>query len=142
MALRPESPLLLIALRANKQAPLPPNPITLQLIALQGILWSGREELFRARAFLLAALQAHELLGQRLKEKQPAPAAAAAAAADAADAESGAAFRRPLQGAYTHTLFYLAQVYGALGDAAASAGYCYRTLAEQVRESVGWLAGL
>lgn len=44
----------------------------------------------------------------------------------------GAAFRRPLQGAYTHTLFYLAQVYGALGDATTSASYCYRTLAEQV----------
>lgn len=43
-------------------------------------------------------------------------------------------FRWALQGAHTHTLFYLAQVFGALGDADTSATYCYMTLSEQVRE--------
>jgi hypothetical protein len=85
---------------------------------IQGILESGREELQRARAFLLAALQAHEQLAPHL----PPP----------SSFSSTGDFRRPLQGPYTHSLFYLAQVHGALGDAKASAGYCYRTLAEQV----------
>ncbi len=34
--------------------------------------------------------------------------------------------------AHTHTMFYLAQCYGHLGDAAKSAEYCQRTLQRQV----------
>lgn len=95
-------------------------------IRTQGILYSGREELPRARAFLLAALRAHELLSHhRLLDRDP-----------AAEPPRTAAFREPLQGPYTHTLFYLAQVYGAMGDAKTSASYCYRTLAEQVHDLI------
>lgn len=90
----------------------------------QGILESGREELPRARAFLAAALRAHELLSQQL---------AMSLTETGSSPPEGGAFREPLQEAFTHTLFYLAQVHGSMGDARTSAVFCYKTLAQQVR---------
>jgi hypothetical protein len=88
---------------------------------IQGILESQREELHRSKRFLLAALKAYELL---------APLAQTTAVMERRSPD--APFRRPLQGPYTLSHFYLAQVYGQLGDPKTGASYCYRTLALQV----------
>lgn len=78
----------------------------------------------RARVLLVAAIHAHMLLAAHLMDEEtgmPPP-----------PETSAPLFRWALQGAHTHTLFYLAQVSGALGDADTSASYCYMTLSEQV----------
>eukprot|EP00624_Nannochloropsis_granulata_P002158 evm.model.NODE_20742_length_7495_cov_13.818012.2 len=48
-------------------------------------------------------------------------------------------FRRLIDDHHTHTLYYLAQVYGQLRQADASASYCFQTLAKQVEWEEGRL---
>lgn len=103
---------------------------TLNLLAL---LWSGREELGRARLYLLAAREVFTMLDPHQLPPPPPP-----------PPHHGSRFRRPLDEHYTHTLFYLAQVYGALQDADASSAYCYQTLERQLEcevhlDVLGWV---
>ncbi|EWM28653.1 kif1-binding protein [Nannochloropsis gaditana] len=131
---------------------------------LLGLLWSDREEMGRARLYLLAAKAAYRMLepycpssvnaaatlsgtAAQLNGSEEGPMKTVGRAAPAARGPEGAdrrSFRRPIDGHHTHTLYYLAQVYGALRNADASASYCYQTLARQLEweltlDVCGWV---
>lgn len=82
-----------------------------------GILWSNRGETGRAFKFLQGAETAY---AQLLEERK------------AGRARASPSQRKRLEALHTHTLFFLAQVAGHRGDAAASASYCAQTLQRQL----------
>ena len=73
---------------------------------LLGILWAGRGQVRKSFMYLLAAKRLYGSSGEDEKEDVTA--------------------------VYTHTLFYLAQAYGKIGDTARSSHYCYETLQRQL----------
>jgi len=136
---------------------------TLNLLAL---LMSGREDIAQARLYLLAAKEAYRVLEPfcPVPPSPSTPTAAAAATGDKKEKENtekeeeianstaagesarsnsipnpNSRFRRLIDDHHTHSLYYLAQIYGQLKQADASAWYCYQTLAKQVEWEEGRL---
>ena len=73
---------------------------------LLGILWAGRGQVRKSFMYLLAAKR---LYGPSVEKE-----------------------KEDVSAVYTHTLFYLAQAYGKIGDTARSSHYCYETLQRQL----------
>ena len=83
----------------------------LRCLNLLGILWNGRENVLRGALFLKSSEEIFERLARD---------------------DSPLAHVMELRDVYTHTLFYLAQCYGNLGDAGMSSQYCAKTLQRQL----------
>lgn len=112
---------------------------------LLGILWAGRVQLKRAFYYMHSAV----VWFRRMKAEGVATArklkAAAASfgplppppkgmpAAPVETVESNAAVLEELESIHTHTLFYLAQAYGHVGNSTQSSVHCYHTLRRQLK---------
>ena len=81
-----------------------------------GILWSGRGQIQKS---LLYFLSSHR--GYRSNHQQP---------------KLTPYQLKELGNAHTHTLFYLAQAYGHLGDTSKSCAFCHQTLQRQYQEGL------
>jgi len=155
-----------------------------EMLNLLGLLWSGREDMARARLYLLAAKEAYSMLEhfcpvpsssgsaaaaggggsgggggggtgdekkEKKKEEEVTSSSSSSSSTAAGESSSSSSsphptFRRLIDGHHTHTLYYLAQVYGQLRDADASASYCHQTLAKQLEweeerlDAWGWVS--
>jgi len=83
----------------------------LRCLNLLGILWTGRENVMRGALFLRCS----EALYKALQQEEHKSLQAAA-----------------IEDVHTHTLFYLAQCYGHIGDASMSSTFCHLTLQRQL----------
>lgn len=97
-----------------------------------GILWTGRRQLEKALDFLQRAEKQykdfqHEVGGVPYTVDD-------LFACGTSEDDGNIAYRRSknFESTYTHTLYYLAQVYGKLGDSHKSAQYCHVTLRRQL----------
>lgn len=98
--------------------------LTLRVATLNhyGILWANRKDPTTARQYLDQACAEYE------QRHGPAPLSIKKLSGEGS--EEGRVGE--LEAAHTHTLFYLAQCYGSLGDADKSARYCHMTLQRQL----------
>lgn len=91
----------------------------MKCLNILGILWSGRGQLHKAFLYLLSA---SALYKQHLVAKQ------------------SWSFSKQLlsdtENTFTHTLFYLAQAYGHVGDSKRSSSYCHQTLQRQLADGL------
>ena len=85
----------------------------MKCLNMLGILWAGRGQVRKAFMYLLAAKNLYGL--ENIENGKD------------TDVEGDS-----LQLVYTHTLFYLAQAYGKIGDTIRSSRYCYETLQRQL----------
>jgi hypothetical protein len=87
----------------------------LKCLNMMGILWAGRARVRKSFIYLRAAKDLYE----RIKSS----------AKDYSDLK--ASHLKDLENTYTHSLFYLAQAYGHIGDAEKSSACCHETLQRQ-----------
>lgn len=85
----------------------------MKCLNMLGILWSGRGSLKKAIVYLKAAKLLYEESDKEERIKKQ------------------FFFKGDIESVHTHNLYYLAQVYGHLGDATLSAQYCRETLNRQ-----------
>jgi hypothetical protein len=81
----------------------------LKCLNLLGILWTGRENVTRGALYLKSAEHVYTALSL-----------------------TGSALSNDIEDIHTHTLFYLAQCYGNLGNAPMSSKFCHLTLQRQL----------
>jgi len=81
----------------------------LKCLNLLGILWTGRENVTRGALYLKSAEHVYTALSLM-----------------------GSALSNAIEDIHTHTLFYLAQCYGNLGNAPMSSKFCHLTLQRQL----------
>lgn len=102
-----------------------------------GILWMNRGETEKAKSFLTNA----ETFYNAFKESQVEPLSIYDLLNGSSKSENGQG-EKLLEKQNTLTLFYLAQVFGSLGDLEKSAIYCHTTLKKQLNqgefESIDW----
>lgn len=91
-----------------------------------GIVWAGRREFNKAFQFLQDADQVYEDLTKNN------PMTSSPMLDEILPFKSREARTTAFESAHTHTMFYLAQCYGHLGEPAKSAEYCQRTLQRQI----------
>jgi hypothetical protein len=111
-----------IALPVLPTLPIALTGEALKTLNLLGILWAGRGQPYRSLLYLLLASECYRILSLTDTFSPSVSQPAGADAVKSAEVES----------AYTHNLFYLAQVYGHLGDAKQSSRYCHATLQRQL----------
>lgn len=103
---------------------------------LLGILWAGRTNVSRSLLYLAVAKHIHSAYGKQEEAEvidpalPPVPPAASATKPQTAIQKQ----QTRLELEYTHTLFYMAQAFGHLGDSRTSCVYCYETLKRQLSE--------
>ncbi|XP_022081871.1 KIF1-binding protein homolog [Acanthaster planci] len=104
-----------------------------------GILWSGRRELRRALEILL---EAENVYKKYKHEIGVAPHGINELFVAEENTLTDHQRQQKFEKAYTHTLYYLAQVYGNLGDSKKSASHCHETLKRQLEtnqyEAMDW----
>ncbi|KAF6731102.1 KIF1-binding-like protein [Oryzias melastigma] len=95
-----------------------------------GILWAGRDETEKAQGFLETA----ESIYQRyMKENGSPPTDMSEYFCSEENQLTHQERTKKFELAYTHTLYYLAQVYQYLGENERAANYCYSTLQRQLQ---------
>lgn len=87
----------------------------MKCLNMLGILWSGRGSLRKAIVYLKAAKLLYEVSEEEKKQFS----------------KKHFFLNADIESVHTHNLYYLAQVYGHLGDATLSAQYCRETLNRQ-----------
>ncbi|KAI5617449.1 KIF1-binding protein-like, partial [Silurus asotus] len=97
-----------------------------------GILWAGRDETEKAQGFLE---KAESIYVQYMKEDGQPPLDLVDFFVLEEDAPSQQERMRRFEMAYTHTLYYLAQVYKNLGQYESAGQYCHSTLQRQLKFS-------
>ncbi|XP_072534499.1 KIF-binding protein [Salminus brasiliensis] len=95
-----------------------------------GILWAGRDETEKAQGFLETA---ESIYVQYMKEDGQPPMDLADFFVAEEDASSQQERMRRFEMAYTHTLYYLAQVYKNLEQYERAGQYCHSTLQRQLK---------
>ncbi|XP_071787845.1 KIF-binding protein-like [Asterias amurensis] len=106
--------------------------LTVKTLNQLGILWSGRRELQKALEFLLEA----ESVYKKFKhEVGAAPFGINDLLVPEEHRFTDHKRQQQFEKGYTHTLYYLAQVYGNLGDSEKSASHCHETLKRQLETS-------
>lgn len=101
---------------------------SIQTYGALGILWAGRGEHEKSLEFLQEAESLYESYTYNDQTKSVAPQSAAQLITTGSDESRWAELER----AHTHTLFFLAQCHGHLGNPARSAKYCHLTLKRQL----------
>lgn len=99
--------------------------LSVQAYNQMGLLWGNRNEQQKALEFLLKSKAVHE---SHISLPPPLTVTEWLRGRTVEEWEREQAF----ENLHTHTLFYLAQVYGNLGQAKASARYCQETLSRQL----------
>lgn len=98
-----------------------------------GILWSGRKQPDKAKEYLLEAKQLYHNFKNEVGSAPHAFSEVFEVPSEEADHDKMAQRRTAdFESAYTHTLYYLAQIYVQLGDSDAGAMYCHETLKRQL----------
>jgi len=104
-------PLVSLAVNHCKTAPKRNRILHQEALNSLGVLWCNRNDHDKAQTFLEESEEVYE---------------------DSADDKLGESDKDKMEAQYTLTLFYLAQVFGHLGDAQKSADYCSLTLNRQL----------
>lgn len=95
-----------------------------------GILWAGRDETEKAQGFLETAESIYQ---QYMKEDGSPPTDMTEYFAAEENMLTHQERTRRFELAYTHTMYYLAQVYKNLGQTERAATYCHSTLQRQLK---------